>query len=679
MAQITINGVTLDPAHDTPTLKAFGLFSEQAPNSNYILLQTAGPLTAPQKQQVRQAGAELLDHVPENTYICEYQDSNLDKLRALPFVSWVHEYLPGFKIAPELHAAAPAVGAHLLNLQGPAGTPGSGKKLVNIVLHRGADADAALTEIAAAAGVSRAGVQLTNGRVRLSVDADRLNALSRIDAVRHIEAVHEKKLWNNVARAILGVDQAKASTGFEGRGQVIAVCDTGFDTGDAAHPHPAFEGRVKKLYGLGRNGDASDPDGHGTHVCGSVLGNGHSQIYGAVCGTAPAATLVMQSVLAADGSLAGLGSDLTLILQQAYDDGARVHTNSWGDTNNHYTADSQDVDDFVWQNRDAVIIFAAGNEGRDRNADGIIDSHSVGSPGTAKNCITVGASENKRPGFSYVDGNIKFKRYGKGWPSAFPVPPVSNDTMANNPDGLAAFSSRGPTADGRIKPDVVAPGTAILSTRSRAQGVGNGWGPSKDALYFFEGGTSMATPLVAGCAAVVREFLGSKNATRPSAALVKALIINSADPLRGQYTPSETGVVPNSNQGFGRVNLAGAVDVDNDSKLLQFWDEDRALDTGEEQAFALTLPTGAKLLKVTLAWTDPAGESLQNDLDLVVQAGGITALGNAAPGSLIPDRTNNVEQVSMQSVPAGAVAIKVQAHRCAIEAQSFALVARAYS
>jgi subtilisin family serine protease len=78
--------------------------------------------------------------------------------------------------------------------------------------------------------------------------------------------------------------------------------------------------------------------------------------------------------------------------------------------------------------------------------------------------------------------------------------------VANNPDGIVAFSSRGPTRDGRIKPDVVAPGTFVLSTRSRATS-SEGWELSADPLFMFDGGTSMATPLVAGSGAVVRAFL----------------------------------------------------------------------------------------------------------------------------------------------------------------------------
>jgi hypothetical protein len=178
----------------------------------------------------------------------------------------------------------------------------------------------------------------------------------------------------------------------------------------------------------------------------------------------------------------------------------------------------------------------------------------------------------------------------------------------------------------------------------------------------------------------VREYLDKQGHGTPSAALVKALIINGAEALRGQYTPSETGVVPNHQQGFGRVNLARSVDADTGSRLLRFWDEDRTLDTGEEQVFRLSLEQPAKVLKATLVWTDPVGESLQNDLDLIVKTEhGETGFGNAAPGSNIPDRVNNVEQVTLLAVPAGNVEITVKAFRCAIEPQSFALVVRAFA
>src|SRR5207237_10930932 len=142
-----------------------------------------------------------------------------------------------------------------------------------------------------------------------------------------------------------------------------------------------------------------------------------------------------------------------------------------------------------------------------------------------------------------------------GWPNDFPANPLNTDRVADNPEGMVGFSSRGPTQQQRIKPDVVAPGTFILSARSRATS-GTGWGLSADPLYMFDGGTSMATPLVAGCIANVRAYLRTTHKLKaPSAALLKAMVINGAHDLAGQYTESEAGVIPNNSEGFGLPDL----------------------------------------------------------------------------------------------------------------------------
>jgi hypothetical protein len=679
--KILINGISLDPTAQAAQLASRSLLAADSSKSDYILAQTKEPLTKDQKQQLSAIGVKLLEYVPDNTYICRYEPADLAKVRALPFVTWANVYMKGFKVAPALHSSnAPKV-MNLLDKQGLPGGAAEDTQLVDVVVHRGVDVNAVKSEVAAAAGVDASTLQASGGKFRLRVPARRLDKLADIDEVRHIEPVFEKRLWNNVAGPILGADVAHQRSDVAGEGEVIAVCDTGFDNGDPENPHPAFEGRVLHIYALGRSTTGSDPDGHGTHVCGSAAGDGTSTVLGPIAGTAPRAKLVVQSVLDAQGGLGGIPAHLGDLFTPPYTEfGARVHSNSWGDDNNAYTEEAREVDDFVWNNRDAVVVFAAGNAGKDANGNGVVDAGSVGSPGTAKNCITVGASENNRPEFNYVDGSTSIGTYGEGWPDDYPVPPLSDDRLADNPEGLAAFSSRGPTSDGRIKPDVVAPGTAILSTRSRAVGVGNGWGPSEDALYFFDGGTSMATPLVAGCTALVRQYLQRTGNPRPSAALVKALLINGAHDLTGQYSPTETGPIPNNNEGFGRVNLPAILGPLPDGVLLKMWDESTALDTGEEQTFQVELESLAKLVKVTLVWTDSPGETLQNDLDLIVKTSkGTVRHGNMGSSPTRFDRSNNVEQVSMTTVLKGTVTVTVRAFRAAVSPQSFALVFRAIS
>jgi hypothetical protein len=682
MAKITINGISIDPAAQAHALAATNLVAANASASDYILVQTKQPMDAQQKKDLLSLGADILEYVPENTYVCHYKPSDLASIRALPFVAWANTYMRGFKLAPAL--LTPAGDLKAANLLTAA--TGSGDMLsrqpreVDIVLQNNVLADKVRDKIAAAAHLAPSALKTSAHKIRLTVQHRYLKDLAAIDEVRHIEDVVPVKLHNNIARQILAVESNPGGPSpFQGEGQVVAVADTGFDKGSTTDVHPAFAGRVLQLYSLGRPGDASDPDGHGTHVAGSVLGDGLSTVLGfTIQGTAPKAKLVLQSVLDADGNLGGLPDDLNDLFNIPYVmNGARVHSNSWGDVHGDgsYSANSREVDEFVWNHRDCVICFAAGNDGKDKHGTGHVDPQSVGAPSTAKNCITVGATENNRPGFLPPAPALT---YGNGWPSDFPADPIFSDPVADNIEGMAAFSGRGPTTDRRFKPDVVAPGTAILSTLSRAVDSPSGWGQTPDPLYFYEGGTSMATPLVAGCAALVREFLvkTQQNAS-PSAALVKALLINGAQAITGQYAPPEVAGIPDATQGFGRVNLRATVGPFDAGTSLTMKDEATKLDTGDQEQITLTIPEGAGLLKVTLAWTDPAGESLQNDLDLTVRtADGQERHGNMPATSTDFDRVNNVEQVLWQNPAAGDAVVLVKAFRVVNQLQPYALVAR---
>jgi serine protease AprX len=672
MARITINGITIDPIKQHPALAAANLLSPDASKSNFILVQTKGPLTPAQRQQLADLGVEILEYVPDDTYVCRYLPADLSKIRTLPFVEWVNVYLHVFKISPRLRPAANA-----LALAPVAPSLSKDRVTVEVVLHKDGMTDAIRNRIAAAAGVDPSQVQAGRGKIRLTVAQQRLDAIAAIDEVHHIEKYYPPRLANNIARGIVHADQAQAGGSMQGEGQIVCVADTGFDRGATDNVHPAFEGRVLRLYALGRD-NASDPEGHGTHVCGSVLGDLTADDGTIIRGTAPAARLVMQSVLDPDGGLGGLPVDLhDLFLPPYHDDGARVHTNSWGGpAEGAYTPNSSEVDDFVVNHRDCVICFAAGNDGKDTNGTGVVALGSVGSPATAKNCITVGASENNRSDFTIPPLNAPIE-YGEGWPQDFPAPQISTDRVADNPEGMAAFSSRGPAANNRVRPDVVAPGTAILSTKSRVASGEGSWGIYQpDPRFMFDGGTSMATPLVAGCAAVVRQFLLSKQANSPSAALVKAMLINGAKPMHGQYAPPEVGSPPDNSQGFGRVDLAATIGPYAQGTNVVFKDEGRALDTGEGDDTQQDVAVG-QTLKVTLVWTDPPGDSLQNDLDLIVKTpDGQEFHGNVAPGSSAFDRSNNVEQVIASVSASGTATITVRAFR-AVSPQSYALVLRA--
>ncbi len=588
-------------------------------------------------------------------------------------MTWADLYPNVVKIAPalkKLDAPPGGVSASVAAHAKP-GKLDATPLTVDVVLHRNVSPKAAAKRIAEAAHLNADEVSVGRAKVRLTLKTRRLEDVAALDIVRHMEPVLPRKLHNNIARVILRVPNGATPIGDEGAGEIVAVADTGFDKGSTTDVHPAFTGRVKKLYALGRPNRKDDPNGHGTHVAGSVLGDGVSTSDGPVRGTAPRAKLVLQSLLDARDGLGGLPDDLHDLFAGPYtNDQARVHTNSWGSVGDFGVYDQQafEVDDFVNANRDLLICFAAGNEGKDGNADGRVDAVSVTPPGTAKNCLTVGACENRRPS---IDDT-----YGDAWPSDFPADPIRTDRLADNAEGIVAFSSRGPTNDGRIKPDVVAPGSYILSTRSRVT-QSKGWGVPGDKRYMFDGGTSMATPLVAGCVAVVRAFLRTQHKIKtPSAALLKALIINGAHDLAGQYVPSETGRIPNNSEGFGRVDLQAVVGPYGAHGQLLFFDEAKALDTGKREDRTVVVTTSVRKLKATLVWTDPPGEGLQSDLDLIVKAGTRERHGNMPASSKAFDRINNVEQVVWDAIPAGKVQVSVVAHAITAAPQKYALVIR---
>jgi len=677
MNSIKINDVEFDPQQTGAMQTAAAPPAKDATASDYILIQVKQPLTTDQRRALQTISVEILDYVSENTYLVRYTPSDLGAIRNLPFVEWADVYHRAFKIKPSLAIGAPVGHTRSLVELAAVPTPPMSQKSVkvDVVLHKGIDAGQIRDKLAAVVGLNAEDIKAGSQKIRLTVPEKSLQAIAALDDVNHIEPAPEYELSNNIARGIMGLPSPDGAAGLAGENQVVAIADTGFDMGVTNDVHPAFTGRVNKLYSLGRPGQANDPKGHGTHVAGSVLGDGTSDPLGLrIAGTAPAAKLVVQSVLDSDGNLGGLPDDLhDLFLPTYRDDGARVHTNSWNarKSGGVYNSNCQEIDDFVWNNRDFVICFSAGNDGADSQRVGRIDPGSCAPPGTAKNCITVGSTENNRAGF----GNGL--TYGTGWPNTY-AEPIASDQVADNPEGMAAFSGRGPVQSGRIKPDVAAPGTAILSARSRATS-DNAWGATADPLYFFDGGTSMSTPLVAGCAAVVREFLTTtKGLAKPSAALIKALLVNGAQPIKGQYTPPEVGAVPDPSEGFGRVNISTTLGPLDPATLFQFKDEATELDTGAQEQLTITVGDRHTLFRATLVWTDPAGPTLQNDLDLIVRSEtGEERHGNIPAGSAEFDRLNNIEQVLWILPPAGIMTITVRAFHVTVTPQSYAIVVKA--
>jgi serine protease AprX len=718
---IIVLSMTLGSMAMAPTAQG-----NQQGGQKYFVVQFAGPIQESWKQAVNGEGAQVLDYMPDFAFKVRMNPSIANRVEQFDFVSQVIPFQAAFKFGPDLKR-------------------GSEVNVYRIRVERGADFGLVRSLVA------RTGAEILSFEDDLMVVAASgtlVDAIAAVDDVASISNFYLNEpfsksnapMMNDAARGIIGAGVANGR-GYNGSSQTAAVADTGLGGGTPSTAHPDIpSSRIVAIYNwpgssggcfqsVTDDGSIDVDSGHGTHTTSSVLSSGGTGDIGQ--GVAPGASLVFQSTenwarikrycqllggWPGDGYfLTGLPSDLRDMYQQAYNDGARIHSNSWGAAvAGEYTIDSVNTDSFVWTNRDMVITFSAGNEGVDANADGVVDNDSTGSPGTSKNVITVGASEGARTDNYPCDTNLTYTSSdtyqsgqtcgsmggdqanflgtaGTRWD--FPANPLKDDVTAGNTQQMAPFSSRGPTDDGRIKPDVVAPGTWILSGYSSLyqEGYGStvnpqngiyqwdGWGMPYNSNYKYMGGTSMSNPLAAGGATVVKDYYQKAHGIDASAALVKATLINSAVDLLDE---NNDGVndnaypIPNIHEGWGLINLDGATDG-----TIQYVDEGTGLATGGSQTFDVT-PTGGPL-KVTLVWSDypsteTASSNLVNDLDLTV-SGGSTYRGNNFSGGWSQtggsaDRVNNVENVYVQSPGTGAYTVTVDAYNIPNGPQKFALV-----
>ena len=651
-----------------------------APGPHHYLVQFVGPVKPEWLDAVAAAGGEVVDTYAAFTVIVRADEAQIAEIVQLPPVRWaghlpdearISYVEPDSRPLPRTKLLHSTVTVEFFTAREARSARSAIRDLGLRITSDEPDAKLLVVEVPA-------GTAAAQRRV--------MTSLAQVHGVRMVRRKAINRISNDVAVGLMKASPAALGAGsdLDAAGETVAVCDTGFDVGSTSPLHPDFAGRVKSVTSYpitadfspyirnprGDDGAADLDSGHGTHVAGSVLGDGTASTALAgqvpVRGVAHKAKLVFQAIeqsldwrnpadLQEYGRylLAGIPSDLTTLFQDAYSKGARIHTNSWGGGEpGVYDSQSRQVDEFVRDHPTMCILFSAGNDGTDDDGDGKINLGSVTSPGTAKNCITVGASENRRRAF---DG----ERYGSWWPDDYPVAPFKNAPMADDPRQVVAFSSRGPTADGRVKPDVVAPGTWILSTKSTMlSSTATGWGPfPASSKYFYMGGTSMATPLTAGAVAALRQHLRrDRGINNPTAALLKAVLIVAATRLPN--TAPATAVL-DSHQGFGRVDLARVVKPPAGTKL--WLSQSSSVSTGQSRRRTITVKTGGAALRVALAYADHPGATLVNNLNLVVTApDGTRRVGNQAEGApLVFDTANNVEVVQIARAAAGAWTVEI--------------------
>tara|TARA_B100000676_G_scaffold295303_1_gene334348 strand:- start:195 stop:4955 length:4761 start_codon:yes stop_codon:yes gene_type:complete len=571
-------------------------------------------------------GISIIDHIPDDSVLISIEPwrtgDQIDNIQELNHVRWVGQFPAMWKISNSLYPLMNLEGA-LIDLDitpSPSNSPEDLSKLERELfektgeLHLQSHCDKYLCKVKSAKSLL-------------------ISSLATDSRVLRIEMGPVLTIHNSNASIISGVDYARSLSELDlrGEGEVIGISDTGLDV-----DHGDFGNRLRNpiynLFGPDSSG-ADSNSGHGTHVTATLLGDGTGDSNST--GIVPESTFhFYQLEVDSSGILARWGS-LYDMFEHSFLNDANIHTNSWGSESlvGEYTSDSRSIDLFTNDYPEMLVIFSSGD----------MSNSGVASPSTAKNSLTVGASTTGAFG-------------------------------SDSPGQVYDESSSGPTSDGRIKPELVAPGVMICSARAQEAGLIAG-GDCSDSmhtdgttpLYMTLSGSSMAAPVVAGASAMTRQFLREEvGLTSPSSNLIKAILVNGAEDI-GELN------VPNSEEGWGQLNISNSIfPQSNGINQTLFLDQDRSLLPGHSFIYTFEV-SGNNALDATLSWNDREGSSsadqnssrLVNDLDLVVTSpSGEQFKGNdfasgfsQSTGNI--DNLNNLERVRIASAESGIWTVKI--------------------
>ena len=640
---VNLPGKKFDPVQEPPvdTVRA-GDAGRLA--RGYYLIQLGGFATDEWLDSIRDAGVEILQYAPHNAFFVYADGGAIAKVAGHSRVRWVGEHRPEYKLS-----------GHVKDV---ASNAKSGTTQFEIAVFKRASLDEVVSRVG---GRLISKDKLPNNFFNVlvvEVASSQLDEIAKIPDVVRIDPYVRPTPEDERSSQIIAGNYSNPTTlaapgynplaqfGADGTGVTVMMSDDGVSIPGNGGLYITSANTVD---GPLRGAAPGATGGHG-HINASIIaGNTPFGVlddlgYNYGLGVAPKANIINIPFLvgtntttdaeAVDDALNTLGPN-----------GVRgtISNNSWGaGTNlNAYGTREALYDGLVRDGSFAPtidpfnIIFSAGNSGP--------GGGTLTRPKVSKNTIAVANSENVRPGVL-----------------PFPVPspaPAPIGTAADNMEDLRTSSSRGPAADGRIKPDITAPGTVITGSRAGSCSSVSG---CFDSVHAYSTGTSHAAPQVAGAAALFTNYWRNSHAgAYPNPSLIKAAIINSGREMNGLTT--NTATIPNGMEGWGRINMKLMM---NTGVPTLYNNEETVLsNTGTAVGFIGRVADSTKPVRITLVWTDPPGVSdpaLVNNLDLQVNVNGNLYRGNVFSGGVsIPggsaDTVNNVENIFLPAgVPAGA-------------------------
>ena len=630
--RIRIAGQSFDTRHGPDLPPALASRPDPDALRAYYVVQFRGPIDRQARAVVESAGGTIYDYIPNHALLIRLAPAMESALRANPAVQWIGHFAPAYKLSPEIGRrtfADPERAADPL-------------RWLQIEIFPDEDVLGVAEAVRDAGGevVASFDDALTH-RLHVRQSPGAVEALARIPGVRWIEEFPEITLRNNTTRWVIQSNVLNViplwDRGLHGEGQIVGHIDTRINRDscffrDPVNNTPGPNHRKLVSY---RSSAGFGAASHGCHT-GCTIAGDQEPINGVTThnGIAYRARIAHSDLNDIEG-FGGGPSNLLEYLSLASTDGARVHTNSWGDDGTTaYTAWCRDIDLFSRQFEDDLVAFAVTN------------LSTLKTPENAKNCLAVGATQQA-------------------------------PNQANHGTG-----GTGPTIDGRRKPEIYSPGVGIISATTGVCGTTSSTG------------TSMACPSTTGSGALIRQYFENgyypsgipvpADAFVPTGALTKAMLLNA--------TVDMTGVVgyPSNREGWGRLLSDNTLYFDGDTRELMVVDvrhaNPQSLETGESALHTVQI-TGQSPLKITLVYTDEAAAlgapfAPVNDLDLEVipsvgtgdgYKGNVFANGFSTLGGNF-DPLNNVEMVFLPTPDVGSYAIFVHARQVVNGTQGYALV-----